>query len=332
MSTDWNQQINRYLDDELTTAELPEFQEWLLSDENHRTQFAEVALLHNQLHGHMLARTAIESVEIQDPVVVAKSSSSAWWVSRRLAPFVAIAGTLLLMLLFWRGDTVVIAAQAELEKVIAANQLTEDRTYVLEVEYNDLGGARQRRRPSDEQRPPKPPLNGARLFVRGNHQFVLQRVLANGDTFLTGCDGVSSWSVPHKGPVRVSSDPQEFNRDVPGHEYSMSLCQLDVALKQLNIAYDILVSPQEQVDKSSDEVEATRLLVATKRKGYRGPQRVEITYQQNSRLIEQIRFIDMPYGEDRLTVRMSLTDLTPLSQDFFQHTAHHAPERKVIRE
>lgn len=332
MSIDWNQQISRYLDDELNATELHELQEWLLSDECHRKQFAEAATLHNQLHGHLLARAAIDIVEVDAPVLAKKPSLSAQGVSRRLGPIVAIAGTLLLIFIFWRGDTAAVAAHAELEKVIAANQLNEDRTYVLEVESNEIGGARQRRKPSNEQRPPKPPLNGARLYVRGNHKFVLQRFLNNGETFLTGCDGVSSWSVPQKGAVRVSSDPQEFNRDVPGHEYSMSLCQLDEALKQLSVAYDVFVLPNEEGGDTTEQLEDTRLLVATKRNGYRGPRRVEITYQQKSRLIEQIRFIDMPYGEDRMTVRMSLVELTSLANNFFEHSAHHAADRKVINE
>jgi|JI9StandDraft_1071089.scaffolds.fasta_scaffold00076_7 hypothetical protein len=332
MSVDRNQQISHYLDDELTAAELSDLQEWLLADASHREEFATIALLHNQLHGHLSARVAMDTVEPENLVQVEKSNATVRGFSLRLAPVIAIAGALLLMFLFWRGDNAAVAAHAELEKVIAANQLTDDRTYLLQVETNEIGGARQRRKPNDEQRPPKPPLNGARLCVRGNHKFVLQRSLENGDTFLTGCDGVSSWSVPQKGAVRVSSDPQEFNRDVPGHEYSMSLCQLDDALKQLSIAYEIFVVPSEETDAASDELEATRLLVATKRKGFRGPRRVEITYQQKSRLLEQIRFIDMPYGEDRMTVRMSLIDLTPLPNNFFQHDAHHTPDRKVVRE
>lgn len=332
MSFDGSQFMSRYLDDELTDIELGEFQTWLTADSENMQQFVEASLLHDALHGFMQAQVAIDR-EVEDrPATSAIRQTTKPYVLRRAVALLALASTILFVLVLWRGTTPVLAAQAELQKVIAANLLLTDRSYVIDVESNQIGGARQRRRSAEETRPPKPPLNKAKLYVRGQDSFVLERLLPSGDKFITGSDGKSSWAVPPQGAVRVSSNTQEFNRDVPGHEYSMSLCNLADALTQLSLAYEIHVLPVEHADSPLENEEATRLLVATKKDGFRGPRRVEITYTEESRLIEQIRFVDMPYGTDRLTVRVSLIELAQFPDLFFSHTSHHSADRKVVAE
>jgi len=354
MNPDWQQQIDRYFDDELSSEELMQFQAWLAANPSHMQIFVEAATLHDRLHGLMLARTAIHTVAHEEDVCdedraneletetefITKTSTKAKTLAkskrslpRRIAVFFALATSILFGIVLWRGGVPAFAAQSELQKVIAAHLLPGDRSYVIEVESSVIGGAKQKSRPANEVRPPKPPLDGAKLFVRGKSMFVLSRTLSTGEKFITGCDGHVSWSVPPSGAVRVSHDVQEFSRDVPGHEYSMSLCNLSDALAQLNLAYEINLLPVEYDDPSADlPIKATRLLVATKRSGFRGPRRVEITYTQETRLIEQIRFIDMPYGSDRLTIRMSLVDQNNLADDFFIHNTHHADDRRIVQE
>lgn len=332
MSMDWQQQIDRYLDDDLFGPEFLAFQEWLASDPAHMQRFVEAAMLHDRLHGLMLARTSIDAIVKQQKLESKTLEPSKRPILRRVAGLLALATTILFVVVLWRGNTPAFAAHSELRKMIAAQVLSADRAYLIEVESSVVGGARQRRKLTDEIRPPKPPMDGARLFVRGNNMFVLERTLSTGELFVTGCDGKEVWSIPPKGAVRISEDLQKFNRDVPGHEYSMSLCNLSDALNQLKIAYEIDLLPLDNDDFSSSDAEATRLLVATKKSRSRGPRRVEITYTQESRWIEQIRFIDMPYGSDRLTIRMVLVEHSVLADDFFQHRSHHADDRKVIQE
>lgn len=354
MNPDWQHQIERYLDDELSQKELLSFQEWLAADPSHMRQFVEAAMLHDRLYGLMLARTAIHEVAqegvarnddhahkcVSQTEFITESNAKAETLEksnrslqRRIAVLFAVATSLLFGVMLWRGGAPAVAAQSELQKVIAAHLLPRDRSYVIEVESSVIGGAKQKSRPANEARPPKPPMDGAKLFVRGKGMFVLMRTLSTGEQFISGCDGNVSWSVSPGGAVRVSHNLQEFSRDVPGHEYSMSLCNLSDALAQLNLAYEINLLPVEYDDPTTDlRIESTRLLIATKRSGYRGPRRVEITYTQDSRLIEQIRFIDMPYGSDRLTIRMSLADQNNLADDFFEHKSHHSDDRRVIHE
>jgi hypothetical protein len=42
-----------------------------------------------------------------------------------------------------------------------------------------------------------------------------------------------------------------------------------------------------------------------------------------------MRFVQMPYGPDRLDLRLSLVSEEELSSDFFEHTSHHTPDRKI---
>ncbi len=92
-------------------------------------------------------------------------------------------------------------------------------------------------------------------------------------------------------------------------------------LEQLQTAYDLQVLPEEQVEDESGE--PSRLLVAIKKRGFRGPRRVEITYAATSGEIRQLRFVEMPYGPDRITIRMTLVGGKQLDAAFFEHDNHH---------
>jgi hypothetical protein len=107
------------------------------------------------------------------------------------------------------------------------------------------------------------------------------------------------------------------------------MCHLSDALERLQSVSDLALLPIEDSDNDSEDAERRRLLVATKKRGQRGPRRVEITYFAASGLIESLRFVDMPYGPERVTVRLSLMPSPSLSEDFFHHRAHHAPDREI---
>jgi hypothetical protein len=240
----------------------------------------------------------------------------------------------LVVAVIWNGlgESSAKAAMGELSRLIRTNSETIDRTYRIAVEEVSQPRRGGRDKSVEKQRPPKPPLDGATLHVRGGDQFVLVRRTADGRPFVTGCNGTMSWAVRPDGPVRFSADVTRFNRDVPGHEHSMPLNNIRDGLERLREAYDIRLLPVEVPDDASNGNDATRLIVAVKKHGFRGPQRVEISYSVTSGLIRQIRFIEMPYGPERLTLRMSLVDQHPLGRDFFDHSSHHATDRVVEEE
>ena len=180
----------------------------------------------------------------------------------------------------------------------------------------------------ERPRPPKPPLSGAILHVRRGGQIVLSRQTSDGRTFLTGSNGRTSWAVRPDGSVRENTDLNEFNRDVPGHEHSMPLIHIEEGLERLLEAYDVRLLPVETADDAVAEDNPTRLIVAVKKRHYRGPKRVEISYSVRSGLIQQLRFVEMPYGPEHLT----LIEERPLGDRLFDHESHHKTAQPLIEE
>ncbi len=189
-------------------------------------------MLHNELRGQVTAQVALgrakpPAAQAPPPVLPALGTNS------KFRPWLVIGSLLtaaIYLVIMWKGAPPRQAGAVELSRVIAASARRLDHAYRIEVESNIAGGAKPKRTLDEALRPPKPPLDGASLFVGGSDRFVLQRQTPEGLPFITGCDGKQSWMVPPDGPVRVSSDLQEFNRDVPGHEVSMSLANLNKAL------------------------------------------------------------------------------------------------------
>jgi hypothetical protein len=56
---------------------------------------------------------------------------------------------------------------------------------------------------------------------------------------------------------------------------------------------------------------------------------VEIVYDGITAGILQMRFVQMPYGPDRLDLRLSPVSEDELLPDFFEHARQHLPDRKI---
>jgi hypothetical protein len=58
-----------------------------------------------------------------------------------------------------------------------------------------------------------------------------------------------------------------------------------------------------------------------------------VAYDAASDQLFAIRFVDMPYGANRLTLRLEPLPGTPAAQQpkFFEHSAHHALDRPEER-
>lgn len=329
MTRDPSELVSRYLDDLLTEDEHRELQDWLRSSPDHAREFAQTALLHDRLRGEQLAISMMRPSKPGQPHAVVTVPRQSWRSLVISAGVVAAFVTLLLVSLEI-GKSPAVAA-TELKRLIAAQETELDRTYRIAVE--DVPAPQRKRQPVvDDNRPPKPPLDGAILHVRKGNQFVLIRQMAGGRQFVTGSNGRTSWAVRPDGPVRVSTDLTRFNRDLPGHEHDFPLIQIERGLAHLQDAYDIQVLPIENGDDTAAEDLLTRLLVAVKKRGHRGPQRVEITYAVRTGQIHQLRFIEMPYGPEHLTVRLTQEEERPLGPAFFDHQSHHGADRVVEEE
>lgn len=329
MTSNPNELLSRYFDDLLSEDEHHDLQVWLRTSTDHAREFARFALLHDRLRGEQLA------ISLLHPTLADQPQALPVALRRPRRSFVISIGVVMalvavLMVLLEIGKTPV-AAATELKRLIAAQETELDRTYRIAVE--DVPAPQRKRQPGvDGNRPPKPPLDGAVLHVRKGNQFVLIRQMSGGRQFVTGSNGRTSWAVRPDGPVRVSTDLTRFNRDLPGHEHDFPLIQIERGLARLQHAYDIQLLPIENGDDTAAEELPTRLLVAVKKRGHRGPQRVEITYTVRTGQIRQLRFIEMPYGPEHLTVRLTQVEEHPLGPAFFDHQSHHASDRVVEEE
>ena len=328
--------IHRYLDGEITEAQMLQLEQSLAGSIELRQEFVRISIIDEKLNDQ-LRKTALcdptptpkqspspSQAEIRlpaTPSAAAPSAAVSW--SSIMAMLASLA--LLLIALLIGSNRNQLSASQELQKMRKSLALG-DRLYRVDVEQAVLPNKKQIEQ-HDERRPPKPSLEGAKLYVRGTDEFVLMRFLQDGTPFVTGSDGQVGWAIAPNGPVRVSQDKQRFNRDLPGHEHSIPLSNLSQGLTQIQKAYHVQIIPSSPGD-AGDEQDA--VLVATKKRGQRGPSRIEIQYASNSGRIAQMRFIEMPYGPERLTVRLTLIDELTLPESFFHHSDHHSSNQQVV--
>lgn len=335
--------IGGYLDDQLDGQQLLHLQQQLLQSPQLADRFAQQHLLHDRLRNLGMLTTAVTAEPLSSRAVSAEPVSKRSFFSRRQLRRFLTAVCILLIglsagLVFWSGlaGTPAAAASAELQRLLQASARQVDRTWQLAVEETVVPDLRRRRTSPGRaaQRPPKVSLDGALLCVSSGGHFVLSRTLPDGTQFLTGSDGLCSWAVRPDQSVRVSRNPAHFSRDIPGHEHSMSFVQIDQLLAQLKSNYHIQVLPSAAASGDAEESSkhSDQLMIAVRRRKVPGPGRVEISYDALTGDIRQLRFIDMPYGPDRLTLRMTLVSEESLEPSFFSHDSHHPPEWRVEQE
>lgn len=297
--------IHGHLDGVLTADEDAALNEWVKATPENAAEFAEVVRLHDRLRS---------SFSTAAPPRQATLPRRRW---RRVGWLTGLAALLLfgLFAVWWLTPTPLTAA-AELDRLIERSEAGGDRTYVIHT----LDSTPEQ---FDDRRPP---IDGATLHVRSPDRYVLVRKFPDAREFVTGCDGELSWSAPPSGAVRVSSDPLRFRGPLPGHQHGIPFVNLRSDLVQLRDAYTITPLP-------SDSVGRRGLLAEKKSAEFRGPRRVELWYDPASGVIQRMVFTGMPKargGPD--SVNVELTNQRDLPADFFHHTAHHTPDRRVIEE
>lgn len=357
-SSDPQSWIHEYLDGTLSESDFSELNTWIRSAPGNARLFAAAVLLDDRLRSELAAsgidstvdRAGLSVSENFEPAILVKcadagSENAAAGTATRTAgvttsrttrrksirTLVSLAVTLALVIigpgLFWQNfsGTRATADVSELQRLIEKNEITSDRTYRIDVEFAAAPPKKRGRWQPDDIKRPKVSLDQAALFVREGGQFVLVRNLVEG-SFVTGCNLQQSWMISTDGTVRTNSDRAHFNRDVPGHEHQLSLVDIHLALSQLQQAYDVEVLPEEP---AAENDVGTRLMVAVRHRRERGPRRVEISYEIESGLIRQMRFVEMPFGPEVLTVRMTLVSEDSLDADFFEPEFHSHTLRSI---
>lgn len=338
MNEDIQSLLHGYLDDSLTDDQFAVLNQWLKASPDNAVELAQLALLHDHLRsGIVSVDDSAESEVISLPLVNGQQAPPAsqkknppsrfWWFAAGVAILSLGLGWIAL------GQSTALAAARELDRIIATSLRSLDREYEIIVEHVSTP---PRRNPMNEtidvSRPTKPSLSNARLYVREKNQFVLVRYAENGSEFITGSNGTMSWAVKENGPVRQSNDLSRFSRDLPGHETSIPLTNIYEGLEHLKQSYTIQISPLGPEEYDTSDRKQYRMLVAVKKPKVRGPQRVEIAYEATSGSIQHFRFIQMPYGPQRLDLRLTLKSESPLAPRFFDHESHHTPNRYVETE
>ncbi len=329
---DPQQLIDGYFDETLAEDQHEVLCHWIKANPEHARIFAEASLLHDRLRNTLAMDDGSTAIDQSSATETAQGWFGGTWLTGSMGR-TTVAITVLFVGLGWlwlsMGTPHASAAMRELDRIIVNSMRSKDRTYQIVVEEiaTDSRGTRSVR--PETQRPPKPPLDGAMLFVGSGSRFVLIRQTPEGLPFVTGCNGRQSWAVNTRGPVKFSFDIHRFDHDLPGHETSVPLANLHEGLQQLKSAYDLTFSALGPEEYRSEAGHEARLLIAVKKPKVRGPQRVEIVYDSTTGAILRMRFVQMPYGPDRLDLRMSLISEEELASDFFEHATHHAPDRKI---
>ena len=322
MEHDADDLMHGYLDDRLAMEQLRALNDWLKQDPDHARRFALAVLLHDRLGDRFRAegRLSIRG-DAREPAVTA----SACWRYRPVLLATAAVGLVAALALFFTGSGRREALPRRLWP--GSSKLRGGRVTALTGSWPSMAAA-----PCwtsggrDDRGHVRPPIDGALLYVRGNHQYVLIRRPGEADEFVTGSDGREAWSIPAEGPVHVSPDPTRFRGAVPGEQQGLPFLDLGSSLGRLREAYVL------ELD-AADSAVVRRLRAHKRSSAHRGPRDVSVSFDPRSGAIVRIQMDGMPqaHGGPR-SVRLELIDEHDLGAGFFGHAAHHDPNRRVIHE
>lgn len=342
MSLEIQELIDAYFDDSLSPKQLHQLSQWIKSSPLNAQQFASNLMLHDRLRNEFMAKDDLQAEDNANEAAAHASSlkdrpaTDSGKRRRWMKSIMAMVATVCVMIcvaIFFEngfGTSSVSAAVGELNRIIVANQESEDRTFLISVEQSMVSRRFRDQLSQEHLRPPKPSLDKAILAVRDSNKFVLKRKVDEDVWFITGSNGNTSWAVRPDGPVRCSNDLNRFNRDLPGHEWSLPINNLNDGLRALQSAYNLQVQTvEDSLPSDQSKTKGCRRMLAARKPRCRGASRCEITYSESSGQIREMRFVKMPYGRNIVTLKMTLIDEQPLAADYFDHQYHHDASRTV---
>jgi hypothetical protein len=216
-------------------------------------------------------------------------------------------------------------ATAALDRVVAAMEKAVDRTYQIEV--LDPGNNTATGSHADRGRfPIAAHLDGATLWLRGTDQFVLRQSLPTGETRILGSDATESWSIRGNGAVHIDHDPDRFGGGLGTKRREVAFLDPGPQLEELKRLYQI-----EWLDRPAAGPWKLRGLRRSPDQG--GAREIELWFDHATGLLERMILRQLPRqqgGPESVSIRLSST--APLAPDFFNHAAHHEPDRPVIND
>ncbi|MEY5033544.1 MAG: hypothetical protein RL354_2575 [Planctomycetota bacterium] len=309
---EWSALAHAVLDGVATESEMASFSAVIAAHPERARDFARLALLHDAIERASAAGADGRAAARRHRVVT---------FTRRvalLAASIAIAAGAA-WLAVGTGRT---ASADEIIARIADVARAGDRTYFLRA----IGVTKAVPEPRRSGRP-QPPIDGAILSLRAPGSYVLARLDEHGDEYLSGSDGVTSWVVPARGPVRVSRDTARFRGALPGSQHAIAFIDPHGDLSTLAASYDLRTISASASDRLAR-------IVGTRRSDARGgPKRIEIAYDPATSVIQAIRMENLPQGRGGpRSIEFELVDDAPLDAAYFTHRFHHGADRAVIEE
>ena len=308
--------INSYLDGMLTAEQEARLNAWVKASAANASRFATAVVFDTRLGE--FCRSAVDIGLNPHGLELTEEKVSGKPIHRRRLTLLGglAAAVMFLTAAFWWLPAGRVNAATELERLIALEPDSTDRTYRI-VNLDPYPEQAEERRP---------PIDGAILYVRQPDKYMLRRTFPDGSVFLTGCDGRRNWAVPPDGAVRVSGDPQRFRGPLPGHHYGLPFVNLKSDLMQLREAYDLAVLQQDQGGLKG-------LVGFKKSHDYRGPRQVMLWYEAGSGVIRKMQFDGMPQARGGPnSVAVDLVEQGRKPADFYDHQSHHAENVTVVEE
>lgn len=313
MNNPMEELLSRYFDGMLSHSEERQLGDWLKASPSHSLQFAQQAKLHDRMSSIVRSREVIGRELARDGGESSgrQSRQKRWALAGGMIAILAAS-----VLAIWWSMAGKLSASMALERLIEASGGVGDRAYLITNQDSDYI-------PVDGR---MPSIDGAMLYVRAPDMYVLVRRFHDGRTFVTGCDGERSWAVPPDGKVRVSADPMRFRGPIPGHQYGIPFIDIRSDLLQLRHGYVVSL-----LDKKAN---GWQLLQAEKKSAqHRGPRQLELWFTPSTGVIHRMVFAGLPQAQGGpRSVAVELQDAPILPREFFQHAAHHPPDRIVVEE
>ena len=238
----------------------------------------------------------------------ARVAPRSWRLVRWGAPLATAAAVLVMATAVWFPKQAE-SAMATVERAISAALVPQDRTYRVRIQP---AGAASSNTPLE-----------ATLYLRGGERFVVRHPgIVSGEMWL-GTNGRKLWFVPAIGPVlegdRLGLLPQWH--DEAG--VALPYLQLATILRRLQDRYEL-----EEVPTSESVRQHIRGRRVSADAGW--PATIDLWVDRDTGVAEELT-LDWPeatVGARR--VQFQLTSQAPLGDNWYDHTAHHAADRKVF--
>jgi hypothetical protein len=210
-------------------------------------------------------------------------------------------------------------ALAALDVSLLADARAESRQYLVTMKPKLKSAAETTPRQSN-------------LYLRGD-DFAIQvlRPFGRADIWMGSYQG-EQWSIPRVGPVIVGRDSLAKNRMLQNAVAETPILSITAVLERTKRFYDLKYEQSVVVVLRQGE-EQCSLVTGVRRTDARSnvPQSVKVWADQKTGFVKKVELGWLPTDRSTWTVATAeWIDSPDLEDDFFQHQAHHDPERRVI--